>query len=99
MLPGAAGLKSILRSPEYWLSRVPGVGWGFIYSWVKRQEGRAENPVQWPQGRPPSLRELPWRAWLEDPRSLPGRGGGQGGGGCLLCIGGGGIGVEALLLG
>lgn len=67
MLPGAAGLKSILRSPEYWLSRVPGVGWRFIYSWVKRQEGRAENPVQWPQGRPP----LPERAALEGVAGRP----------------------------
>ena len=45
MLPGAAGLQSIRRSPEHWPSRVPGVGWGFIYSWVKRQGWRAENPV------------------------------------------------------
>ena len=67
VLPGAAGLQSTRPSPEHWPSRVPGVGWGFIYSWVKRQGWRAENPVDWPQGRSP----FPERGALEGVEGRP----------------------------
>lgn len=64
-LPSDASRSS--RTKIHWLSRVPGVGVGFIYSWVKRPGWRAENPVDWPQGRSP----FPERGALEGVAGRP----------------------------